>query len=271
MTLAQIACLLGLAAPSDAKLNDVLFPVRQYRRSDVAFRAGGTFRSLFAVVHGRFKVVSLQPSGHEQVVGVLLPGDFAGLEAAEQGVHRTSLVALESSRLVIVPLTTLRGLAREYREVEALMYRAFHQEIDRGFAMLGLLGTANAKAGVAAFVVSLAERFACCSAPAERLTLPLSRLEIAQLLGTTQETVCRAFSSLRSSRLIRVMGHRTVSIDDLDGLREVAQSSGREGFGRPARSASRVSSTVRAPDRHLRAAAPDLHWLLSRETSNAAR
>ncbi len=51
-----------------------------------------------------------------------------------------------------------------------------------------------------------------------RFELPLSRLDIADFLGLTIETVSRQMTKLRQMGVIQVTNNRTVDVPDLDRL-----------------------------------------------------
>jgi CRP-like cAMP-binding protein len=54
----------------------------------------------------------------------------------------------------------------------------------------------------------------------------MSRLDIADYLGLTKETVSRMLAHLRDRKLIRLASQDRIEILDRDGLKEMA-----EGFG----------------------------------------
>jgi CRP/FNR family transcriptional regulator len=71
-----------------------------------------------------------------------------------------------------------------------------------------LLGRKTAVERVASFLLAWAERMALCPAgiPAQKMTvdLPMSRMDLADYLGVTMETVSRALSQLKKRGLIEL-------------------------------------------------------------------
>jgi CRP/FNR family transcriptional regulator len=73
---------------------------------------------------------------------------------------------------------------------------------------------------VAGFVDDIARRQApaCQKGPATLFDLPLSRGEMADLLGLTIETVSRQLKRLEAARIIELVGRRGVVLRDAPAL-----------------------------------------------------
>ncbi|WP_281282956.1 helix-turn-helix domain-containing protein [Rubellimicrobium rubrum] len=80
-----------------------------------------------------------------------------------------------------------------------------------------LLGCKTAIEKIAAFLLSLADRLKNTV-----LTRPMTRLDIADHLGLTIETVSRSFTHLEREGLIETgTGRRSISLRDMRGLRQL--------------------------------------------------
>jgi CRP/FNR family nitrogen fixation transcriptional regulator len=71
---------------------------------------------------------------------------------------------------------------------------------------------------VAAFFLEMSER----QGGLRQVELPMSRLDIADYLGLTIETVSRVFSKLKSKGVIRLPSLRSVEIVKLQTLQDMA-------------------------------------------------
>ena len=90
-----------------------------------------------------------------------------------------------------------------------------------------LLGRKTAAERLASFFLSFIERQELVAGQKQaQFDLPMSRLDIADYLGLTKETVSRMLSELRSRKLVRLMSQDRIEILDRTGLEEMA-----EGFG----------------------------------------
>lgn len=145
----------------------------------------------YQVVSGCLRTVKLMEDGRRQVAAFFLPGDCLGFD--DIGQHDFSAQAVTD--------VVLRRYRR--REVEALADRQPRlARALRGLAAanlrvvydrLLLLGRKTASERIASFLLEMAER----QRHARAVALPMSRVDIADHLGLTVETVCRMITHLR--------------------------------------------------------------------------
>jgi len=75
-----------------------------------------------------------------------------------------------------------------------------NQELEQAQALIRDLGLKSAPEKVASFILSLVPEHQVCS---EQIPLPLSRQEMAELLGLTVETTSRVITRFRRSGVIQ--------------------------------------------------------------------
>jgi CRP/FNR family transcriptional regulator len=68
-----------------------------------------------------------------------------------------------------------------------------------------LLGRRSAEEKVATFLIGWRDRLARLGSPSKTVALPMSRLDIADFLGLTIETVSRTFTKLERDRVIEIL------------------------------------------------------------------
>ena len=73
-----------------------------------------------------------------------------------------------------------------------------------------VIGTVTAQEKVRQFLLCFQDRFS--TGTEGDLTLPISRYDIADMLGISAETVCRAFTDLRERGVISLHGPRHITI-----------------------------------------------------------
>ncbi|MFQ5566273.1 MAG: Crp/Fnr family transcriptional regulator, partial [Paracoccaceae bacterium] len=121
-----------------------------------------------------------------------------------------------------VSLADLEALCTGTPELGQSMLGAVLCEIGRKNHQVMMLGRKRADERVASFLLDFSERAERRGAPANRLSLPMSRAEIADYLSLTTETVSRAFSVLRAEGIVRLPKPHEVEICNIPGLRRIA-------------------------------------------------
>lgn len=86
-----------------------------------------------------------------------------------------------------------------------------------------MLGCQTAKERVVSFLLALADRTGKWDGGA--VDLPMSRLDVADYLGLTIETVCRVLSDLQRARLVTKPSRNQIVIVDIGRLRALVGGS----------------------------------------------
>jgi len=173
------------------------------------------------VIDGVLKLSTSTADGREQIVGVVYPSDFIGRPYGTTTQH--SVTALSDARLCLFTRSAFDDFAREHPELEHKLLQRTLNELDRARQWMLLLGRKSAGERVATFLLEMAQRLAdaSCGTRADmvqRFDLPLSRQQIADLLGLTIETVSRQLTRLRQAGIIDLPDRRAVVILDREAM-----------------------------------------------------
>jgi CRP-like cAMP-binding protein len=169
----------------------------------------------YCVVTGAVRKYTLLTDGRRQIVDFLLPGDFFGFRERHQQFFATDAitngtkVARYPRRGVEVAADRNPMLGREIREIVL-------EAISRSQARLLIMGRVRSVEKVGAFLLEMADR--CFDRRDQAIVLPMSRYDIADFLGVSVETVCRALTRLCKEGVIRFVDKHRISIIDRDLL-----------------------------------------------------
>ena len=173
------------------------------------------------VIDGVLKLASHSADGGEQILGLAYPSDFLGRpfgETAPYGVE-----ALTDAQICVFERKDFDRFARDHPRLEHKLLERTLTELDRSRRWMMLLGRMNAGQKVASFLLELTDRLGKAGAGGESfVTLPLSRQQMADVLGLTIETVSRQLSRLRSAGLIDTPSRREIVLRDRRELEELA-------------------------------------------------
>lgn len=169
--------------------------------------------SVFNVTSGALRLYRILPDGRRQVTGFAFPGDFVGLSMLDRyAVSADSLgpvTACRFERLAFRDLVCRQpGLMMHLHEITG-------QELSRAKDMMMLLGRRTADERIATFLTGLQERYVRIGRSSVTLELPMGRLDIADHLGLTIETVSRTLSRLDRDRCILIVPGGVRVIDQL--------------------------------------------------------
>lgn len=214
----------GLDAPTLAGMR-ALGTMQRLRPGQSVFHEGDPAIRVFMVTHGALKLYTLLADGRRQVTGFMFPGDFLGVSVDEE--YAFTVEALEPSELYWFSRETFDRFLADHPQVERELYRLAAHELAEAQRQMVLLGRKAAHERLASFFLSLLERTERVSNDRETcFDLPMSRIDIADYLGLTKETVSRMLAHLRGCGLIRLQAQNRVEVLHREGLRAMAQGEG---------------------------------------------
>src|SRR5512134_2328384 len=210
----------GLRSDDLAEVDGVVYSRRRVMRGESLYRTADPFHALYAIRTGFFKSYLLADDGRTQVTGFQMPGDIVGLDGIDDDRHQQQVEALEDAEVCIMPYAQLEESASRNPVLQRRLHRMMSREIVREQGLLLLLGTMRAEARVAAFLLTLSQRFADRGYSPREFNLRMTREEIGSYLGLKLETVSRALSRFQDDGLIEVQ-QKHVRIVDIEGLQAV--------------------------------------------------
>ncbi len=180
--------------PEERERLNPLALLRSFEQGQEIFAEGEAAGQFHFILGGRVKIVKRAPDGKDIILEILGPGDPVGAVAVFEGrPFPASAVALEVTSILSLPARELFGLVeanpRLMRGLLAGLTRRL-MELTRRLADR----SARVEIRVARLFLTLAERMGRRDKDGVRVPLVLSRQEIADLVGITQETAIRTMS-----------------------------------------------------------------------------
>jgi CRP/FNR family transcriptional regulator len=198
-----------------------VFRPARYRRNQILFFEGGSAQHLFALHSGLVKVVKSLENGKDRITAVLFPGELFGLEALTDVSYPLTAVALRDCEICAAPREDFSTYLRTNPDIAIGMVRFLVGELERVRKQMTDMSFKDARMKLATFLLSLITPDTPTSNGTVNLTLPLSRMEISEVLELSPETISRTLSSFRREQLIVARGRHMV-IQNRAGLEAVA-------------------------------------------------
>lgn len=194
------------------------------------FWEGDAASHLFQVVEGCLRLYRILADGRRAIMGFQFAGETLGVSChglydyTAEAVTPVRMRRLSRNRLHVVEETTV-GL-------QPLLMEKVFEEIRAAQQHIIVLGQLGAEERVANFLVSAALRTGADQKRPVVIDLPMTRLDIADYLGLTIETVCRAISKLKRDGAIILQGRHRIMLQRMGDLHNLAGMI--DGFNDPA-------------------------------------
>jgi CRP/FNR family nitrogen fixation transcriptional regulator len=192
----------------------------KFKRNAAVFNEGDPSRHVYKVIGGAVRACRVLMDGRRQIADFYLPGDFFGLDW--QGEHGFTAEAIADAVVVSYPRAQLELAAETQPALQKLLMGILGKGLSATQNHVVMLGRQTAQERLAWFLLRIMRR----SGDNPNLDLPMSRLDIADYLGLTIETVSRGISQFKRKRLIAVSGAHRVMLMDVEALESLASGEG---------------------------------------------
>jgi CRP-like cAMP-binding protein len=198
------------------------FSQHHYQKDDYLFWEGEPADWLVFVAEGQVKMIKHSESGRETILATFGPGQIVGEVGVLVGeVYPATAQALESSSTLNLRRDDYVDLVRQYPDLAWALIQELGRRLQGAHETIRSLAVEKVDRRVARVVLRMAntagERL---DDGTVRISVPLSRQDIADMAGTVIETAIRALSRFqkqglietRDGHIILLEAHRLVAI-----------------------------------------------------------
>ncbi|MHC9295411.1 Crp/Fnr family transcriptional regulator [Mycobacterium sp. LTG2003] len=215
--LARAGIFQGVSPSAVAALAQQLEPV-SFPRGKVIFVEGEPGDTLFIITSGKVKIGRKSVDGRESLLTLMGPSDMFGeLAIFDPGPRTSTVTALTDVHAVTMSRSVLRSWIADRPEIAEQLLRVLARRLRRTNDNLSDLIFTDVPGRVAKQLLYLAQRFGSREGGSLRVDHELTQEEIAQLVGSSRETVNKALSDFAQRGWIRVQG-KSILIDNTERL-----------------------------------------------------
>ena len=200
-------------APSDLERVSEISRERAYPRNSVILFEDDPGDALYVVAQGQVKVVLIGEDGREVILSVMGEGEFFGEMALVDDEPRSAhVIAMEDSTLLVLRREDFQGILKQTPGIALALLRELSRRLRRVDEKVGSLVLLDVNGRVAQLLLELADE-----AGSEWITRRLTHHTIAQMIGSSRETVSRTMRDLVEKGYIEV-SRREIVIRDRTAL-----------------------------------------------------
>jgi len=193
--------------------------VTRYGRNETIFSQGDEAKFSYKVVEGAVRLSKFLMNGKRQIADFALPGEYFSFDTDSD--YTLTAEALTDLVVIRFPRARVERLSEEVADVRRQLISNLRRDLQLAQEHLVMLGRQSAKERVASFLVAIANRTSAKNG--DTIELPMGRQDIADYLGLTIETVCRAISDLKQSGILSVPNRHQITLRRLGVLETLAR------------------------------------------------
>ncbi len=211
---------------SEAKLDEFcdLKLVNHYKKAQRIFYEGEPNLGLYILCSGKVKLSRSSKLGHKQIMDIAGPCGLLGEKDLFLKNRRTvTAEAMQDCVVCFVKKEAFLEFLRQSPEVAVKMFEQLSTELDQAEEKIEALTVMDVKKRLATLLLRLAAQYGKEMPNGKLIEIALTREEMAEMVGATQETVIRALSGFRRERLIKDCDRQILLINEERLKRMVGQ------------------------------------------------
>lgn len=176
-----------------SKLDDLIFPA-----ASVVFHQGALPDAVYTVRDGAIKLIRYLANGDRRIVGVLKPGDLAGLEAFSEEPFSCSGVTLGEVRACRIPSALICSLAEKNEALRRRIFEKYQAALRESGSWLSELaaGSGSARVRMARLLLRLRRSNSCDE------VFRFGVEDLGAMLGISVETASRVLAALKREHVL---------------------------------------------------------------------
>lgn len=182
---------------------------------------------MYMIETGSVRVISIGRTGQELTLNVLGPGEIFGELSILDGQQRSATaITLVPTVVWLLSQADLNEFMSKYPPVNQAMIQILVERVRATARRLEAMTFQDVLGRLAFELLSLADRSGQPYEQGIEITIPLTQVDLASMVGATRESVNKAVSVLRSKELINVDGTRWI-LQDPAGIQHILYERGR--------------------------------------------
>lgn len=193
--------------PEALKDFDAIGISMNHTRGGKLFTEGDTARNVFIMCTGQVKISSTSRDGKTMILKIAAPGDVLGLSAVLANLpHEVTAEAVEPCMVKTIRKQEFLDFLSKHGIASMHAAQSLSGEYLTVFQDAKRLALSGSAAGRLARLLLDWGRSVSVGKPEMRFTLALTHEEIANMAGTSRETVTRLLNQFRRSQFISIKG-----------------------------------------------------------------
>jgi len=209
LSLLQSVPIFSELSPSDLNKIAERMVRRAYTKGQMILLEDDLGQTFFVIAEGSVKITRLSDAGREVILAMLGESDFFGEMSLLDGAGRSAnVVALEASEVLTLARNDFLDILQQYPKISISLLEELTQRIRKSDQQIESLSLSDVEQRIGITLIRLAEELGTIKQGSVKIkNLPYQQ-DIANMAGTSRETVSRTFKLLEEKGLVTREGRK---------------------------------------------------------------
>ena len=184
---------------------------RKFTKNQMILLEDDLGQTFFVIATGSVKITRLSDDGREVILAMLGEADFFGEMSLLDGDGRSAnVVALEASEVLTLARNEFLGILEQYPKISISLLEELTNRLRKSDQQIESLSLSDVEQRIGITLIRLAEELGTIKQGSVKIkNLPFQQ-DIANMAGTSRETVSRTFKLLEEKGLLSRQGRQLV-------------------------------------------------------------
>ena len=180
-----------------------LVTTHRYAKHQTIFREGDPGQSFYLILSGSVAVVRIASDGRETILSILKERDFFGeMSVFDTSVRAAGVRTMTDAEVGVIERDDFLALIDKTPRIGRLLVIALSERLRAANKLIAATTSQDIRARLASLLLNLMQNFGEPVSTGTRISLRLTNQEMANMIGTTRETVNRTLNRFWDERLI---------------------------------------------------------------------
>lgn len=188
--------------------------VRNYHKHEFIVREGDQGGTFYIILDGSVAVTRLASDGRETILSILKANDFFGeMSLFDSSLRSASIKTLSDVKVGVIDEKAFLDVLEQSPKIARYLVTALSQRLRAANQLIAATTSQDIRARLASLLLNLTQSFGEKVDNGTRITLRLTNQEMANMIGTTRETVNRTLNRFWDERLIDMRTSHVVVVE----------------------------------------------------------
>jgi len=194
---------------------------RHYESGKFIFLEDSEGEQCFFVIQGSVKVTRLSKDGREVILAMLNEGEFFGELALLDGESRSAnVIALEETEVLTLNREDFLVVLHDYPQIAIQLLKEMADRLRKSDRQIASLSLSDAEKRIALCIIRFADEQGIIKRGQVSIPKMPIQQDIANMAGTSRETVSRAINLLEKEHFIKRQGRELLILDYKQFIKE---------------------------------------------------
>ena len=187
---------------------------KHFENGNYIFLEDSEGEQCFFVLEGSVKVTRLSKDGREVILAMLNKGDFFGEMSLLDGESRSAnVIALEKTKVLTLDRNDFIAVVNDYPQIAVQLLKELARRLRKSDRQIASLSLSDAEKRIALCIIRFADEQGVIKNGKVSIPKTPIQQDIANMAGTSRETVSRALGLLEKEDLIERNGRELIILD----------------------------------------------------------